>query len=297
MKIITIVGPTGVGKTKLSITLAKYYNAEIINGDSMQVYKKLDIGSAKPTENEKENIVHHLFDIADLNTNYTVFDYQLACRNKIAEIKKKGKNVIIVGGTGLYIKAALYDYTFIENTSYNSYDDLSNEELLEKIRSYKIVNPPHLHNRQRLVRLLNKLENEEPITNNKDKLLYDTIFIGIKAPREVLYERINNRVDEMFKSGLLDEVTSLESFYETSKALNTGIGYKEFVDYFNKTKTLEEVKDDIKKNSRRYAKRQFTFFNHQMPVVWFDVDFNNFSNTINKVIDYINNEEGENNVC
>jgi len=128
-------------------------------------------------------------------------------------------------------------------------------------------------------------------------LLYDTIFIGIKAPREVLYERINNRVDEMFKSGLLDEVTSLESFYETSKALNTGIGYKEFVDYFNKTKTLEEVKDDIKKNSRRYAKRQFTFFNHQMPVVWFDVDFNNFSNTINKVIEYINNEEGENNAC
>ena len=297
MKIITIVGPTGVGKTKLSITLAKYYNAEIINGDSMQVYKKLDIGSAKPTENEKENIVHHLFDIADLNTNYTVFDYQLACRNKIAEIKKKGKNVIIVGGTGLYIKAALYDYTFIENTSYNSYDDLSNEELLEKIKSYKIVNPPHLHNRQRLIRLLNKLENEEPITNNKDKLLYDTIFIGIKAPREVLYERINNRVDEMFKSGLLDEVTSLESFYETSKALNTVIGYKEFVDYFNKTKTLEEVKDDIKKNSRRYAKRQFTFFNHQMPVVWFDVDFNNFSNTVNKVIEYINNEEGENNAC
>lgn len=297
MKIITIVGPTGVGKTKLSIALAKYYNAEIINGDSMQVYKKLDIGSAKPTENEKENIVHHLFDIADLNTNYTVFDYQLACRNKIAEIKKKGKNVIIVGGTGLYIKAALYDYTFIENTSYNSYDDLSNEKLLEKIKSYKIVNPPHLHNRQRLVRLLNKLENEEPITNNKDKLLYDTIFIGIKAPREVLYERINNRVDEMFKSGLLDEVTNLESFYKTSKALNTGIGYKEFVDYFNKTKTLEEVKDDIKKNSRRYAKRQFTFFNHQMPVVWFDVDFNNFSNTINKVIEYINNEEGENNAC
>lgn len=297
MKIITIVGPTGVGKTKLSIALAKYYNAEIINGDSMQVYKKLDIGSAKPTENEKENIVHHLFDIADLNTNYTVFDYQLACRNKIAEIKKKGKNVIIVGGTGLYIKAALYDYTFIENTSYNSYDDLSNEKLLEKIKSYKIVNPPHLHNRQRLVRLLNKLENEEPITNNKDKLLYDTIFIGIKAPREVLYERINNRVDEMFKSGLLDEVTYLESFYKTSKALNTGIGYKEFVDYFNKTKTLEEVKDDIKKNSRRYAKRQFTFFNHQMPVVWFDVDFNNFSNTINKVIEYINNEEGENNAC
>lgn len=297
MKIITIVGPTGVGKTKLSIALAKYYNAEIINGDSMQVYKKLDIGSAKPTENEKENIVHHLFDIADLNTNYTVFDYQLACRNKIAEIKKKGKNVIIVGGTGLYIKAALYDYTFIVNTSYNSYDDLSNEKLLEKIKSYKIVNPPHLHNRQRLVRLLNKLENEEPITNNKDKLLYDTIFIGIKAPREVLYERINNRVDEMFKSGLLDEVTYLESFYKTSKALNTGIGYKEFVDYFNKTKTLEEVKDDIKKNSRRYAKRQFTFFNHQMPVVWFDVDFNNFSNTINKVIEYINNEEGENNAC
>ena len=295
--VIVITGPTATGKTKLSIELAKKLNGEIINCDSTQIFKELDIATAKVTNEEMDGIVHHLIDIKNMDENYTVYDYQKDARRKISEILNKNKTPILVGGTGLYIKAALYDYTFIENTSYNSYDNLSNEELLEKIKSYKIVNPPHLHNRQRLVRLLNKLENEEPITNNKDKLLYDTIFIGIKAPREVLYERINNRVDQMFKSGLLDEVTSLESFYETSKALNTGIGYKEFVDYFNKTKTLEEVKDDIKKNSRRYAKRQFTFFNHQMPVVWFDVDFNNFSNTINKVIEYINNEEGENNAC
>ena len=128
--IIVIVGPTAVGKTKLSIELAKRFNAEIINGDSMQVYKELNIGTAKPTEEEKEGVIHHLFDVVDVKTNYTVFEYQKDCRSKIEEILSIGKNVVIVGGTGLYIKASLYDYKFTEGTTYNTYDDLSNKYLI-----------------------------------------------------------------------------------------------------------------------------------------------------------------------
>ncbi|MBR4618617.1 MAG: tRNA (adenosine(37)-N6)-dimethylallyltransferase MiaA [Bacilli bacterium] len=285
--IITIVGPTGVGKTKLSIELAKKFDAEIINGDSMQVYRNLNIGTAKPTEKEKENIIHHLFDIADVNTNYTVFDYQRDCRNKIEEIRNKGKNVIIVGGTGLYIKAALFDYQFTSGTTYKDYADLSNEEIYKKIKTYDNNIDIHINNRKRLVRTLNKIENNEPITNNKNKLLYDTIFIGLTTDRNTLYDRINKRVDKMFSSGLIEEVEKQKDNYKTSKALNSGIGYKEFYNYFYENKTLEEVKEEIKHNSRKYAKRQYTFFNNQFDVKWFEVSFEDFRNTINKIIEYV----------
>ena len=169
--IIVIVGPTGIGKTKLSIELAKILDGEIINGDSVSIYKRLDIGSAKPTKEEQSGIIHHLIDIKDVNEDYTVFDYQKDAREKIEEIEKKGKRVIIVGGTGLYIKAALYDYKFTEGTTYNEYKDLTNEEILSKIKEYNTEQLPEVNNRKRLVRLLNKLENNEEITNNKDKLI------------------------------------------------------------------------------------------------------------------------------
>ena len=292
--IITIVGPTGVGKTKLSIELAKKFDAEIINGDSMQVYKELDIGTAKPTEEEKEGIVHHLFDFVDVNTNYTVFDYQKDCRKKIEEIQKKGKNIIIVGGTGLYIKAALFDYTFTPGTTYNEYNNLTNEEILTKIKEYDNNIDIHVNNRKRLIRVLNKLENHEEIGNNKDKEVYDSIFIGLTTDREILYDRINKRVDKMKEEGLVLEVEKQKDNYKTSKALNSGIGYKEFYDYLFNNKELDTVLDEIKKNSRRYAKRQYTFFNNQFNVKWFDVDFNNFNNTVNQVIEYV--ERGNNNV-
>lgn len=285
--IIVIVGPTGVGKTKLSIELAKRLDGEIINGDSVSIYKGLDIGSAKPTIEEREGIVHHLIDICDIDDNYTVYEYQRDVRRKIDDISKRGKRIIIVGGTGLYIKAALYDYKFVEGTNNNDYKDLSNEELVEKIKSYNVEDIPHVNNRKRLVRLLNKLENDEKITNNKDKILYPCKVIGLTTDREYLYERINNRVDQMIKSGLLEEVNGLKKHYLTSRVLNSGIGYKEFYDYFYNNVSLNDVIQKIKLDSRRYAKRQYTFFNHQFDTKWFDVNFEDFSKTVDAVYEYI----------
>lgn len=280
--IIVIAGPTGVGKTKLSVELAKKINAEIINADSMQVYRGLNIGTAKIEESEKEGIPHHLFDICDVDDFYTVFDYQRDCRKKIEEIIERGKNVILVGGTGLYIKAALYDYRFQEGTSYHEYLELTNEEILEKIKTYQATDI-HVNNRKRLVRLLNKLENGEEITAHKDQALYDFKMIGLTTEREKLYDIINQRVETMIHNGLLEEVDGLKAHFETSKAMQTGIGYKEFIDYFLEKKTLVEVIDEIKKNSRHYAKRQYTFFHHQFPVKWYMVDYECFDNIIEGV--------------
>ena len=284
--IIVIVGPTGVGKTKLSIELAKKLDAEIINGDSVSIYKELDIGSAKPTLEERDGIPHHLIDIKDVCEEYSVFDYQKDVRKLIEEISSRNKRIIIVGGTGLYIKAALYDYNFTEGTTNNQYEDLSNEEILEKIKEYN-VELPNINNRIRLVRLLNKLENNEEITNNKDKLLYPVKVIGLTTSRDYLYERINKRVDIMIENGLLDEINKLKDKYKNSRVLNSGIGYKEFYDYLYNNESLENTLNKIKQDSRRFAKRQYTFFNHQFNTTWFDVDFNNFNNTIEEVYNYI----------
>jgi len=288
--IIVIVGPTGVGKTKLSIELAKKLDAEIINGDSVAIYKRLDIGSAKPTIEEREGIPHHLIDIKDVEEEYTVFDYQKDVRRLIDEITSRGKRIVIVGGTGLYIKAALYDYKFTEGTTYKEYEELSNTEILEKIKKYNVENLPEVQNRKRLVRLLNKLENNEELTYDKDKCLYNIHVIGLTCDRDYLYERINKRVDIMINNGLLDEINSLKDSYKSSRVLNTGIGYKEFYDYLFNNKKLEEVIEEIKKDSRRYAKRQFTFFKHQFNTHWYNVDFNNFNNTIEEVLNDIKKE-------
>ena len=289
--IIVIVGPTGIGKTKLSIELAKRLDAEIINGDSVSIYKKLDIGSAKPTLEEREDIPHHIIDIRNVDENYTVFDYQKDVRKLIDEISSRNKKIIIVGGTGLYIKAALYDYRFQEGTTYNEYNDLTNEDILKRIKEYDIDKLPELNNRKRLVRLLNKLENNEDISYDKDKLLYNIKVIGLTTDREVLYDRINKRVDNMMNNGLLEEINSLKDYYKNSRILNSGIGYKEFNDYLFNNKSLEDAIDEIKLNSRRFAKRQYTFFNHQFNTNWFDVDFNNFDNTIEKIYNFINKKE------
>ena len=287
--IIVIVGPTGIGKTKLSIELAKKLDAEIINGDSVAIYKELNIGSAKPTIEERENIPHHLIDLKEVDEEYSVYDYQIDIRKKIEEISKKGKRIIIVGGTGLYIKAGLYDYQFTKGTTNNQYDDLSNEEILDKISSYDLYlsSKLELNNRKRLIRVLNKLENKEVFTNNKDKLLYKVKVIGLTTDRDYLYERINSRVDKMINNGLLEEINSLKDKYKTSRILNNAIGYKEFYDYLFNNKDLDTVIEEIKKDSRRFAKRQYTFFNHQFETHWIEVDFNDFNNTINKALDYI----------
>ena len=286
--IIAILGPTAVGKTALSIALAKHYKAEVINFDAMQVYEKLNIGTAKVTTDEMEGVPHHLLSNVSLDKNYSVYDYQKDARCLIDKLLKENKNIILVGGTGLYLKALLFDYNFSEGTTNNLYNDLTNEEILNKIKSYNVEELPHVNNRKRLVRLLNKLENNETITNNGNNLLYkDTIFIGLTTDRNTLYDKINKRVDIMFNNGLLEEVESLKDEFNTSKALNTAIGYKEFIPYFNGEKTLDEVKDDIKKNSRHYAKRQYTFFNHQFNLKWFNTNYDDFNKTIDEVINYL----------
>lgn len=288
-KIIVIAGPTAVGKTKLSIELAKKYNGEIINADAVQVYKGLNIGSAKVTEEEKENIPHHLFDIKEVNEDYTIYHYQKDCRKKLEEIISRGNTPILVGGTGLYIKSALYDYKLTEEKETNTYDDLTNEELYTTLLQLDKDIIIDKNNRRRLVRALNYYkENNQSINKNKtDKLLYDCIFIGLTTPRNILYDKINNRVDEMITNGLIDEVKAFYDKNIRTKPLLNAIGYKEIYSYLDNNIPLEEAIDKIKQNSRHYAKRQYTFFNNKLQIEWFETDYNNFNNTIKKVEKYI----------
>lgn len=290
-RVIVITGPTAVGKTKLSIELAKKLNGEIINADAMQVYKGLNIGTAKVTEKEKENIPHHLFDIKEVEEEYSIYNYQKDCRKVIDNILSRNKTPILVGGTGLYIKAALYDYKLSEEKKNNTYDNLKTEEIYkELLKLDKDINIDK-NNRRRLIRALNYYkENNTSISNNKtNKLLYDTIFIGLTTDREILYKKINQRVDNMIENGLLEEVKYYYDKNIKTKPLINGIGYKELYNYFDGLCSKEEAVEKIKQNSRHYAKRQYTFLNHQLNVVWFETDYNNFNNTIEKVSSYIKN--------
>lgn len=290
--IICIVGPTAVGKTKLSIELAKIFNGEIINADSTQVYKGLDIATAKVTEAEKEGIKHHLFDIKNIDDDYTVYDYQKDARNKIDEILKRNKIPILVGGTGLYIKACLYDYIFEQENKNNKrdYSKYSKEELYNELLKIDKNTDIHINNRKRIERALDYYyEHNEPISQKEttDKLLYDVLFIGLTTDRQVLYDRINKRVDVMIENGLLDEAKKIFDTNIRSKAVMTPIGYKELFSYFESEKDLNECIEKIKQNSRKYAKRQYTWFNHQIPVKWFEVNFENFNKTVDEVANYI----------
>ena len=286
--IICVVGPTGVGKTKLSVALAKKYNAIIINCDAMQVYKDLNIGTAKVKETEKEGIPHYLFDIKEVDEDYTVYDYQSDARNLIE--KFKDKNIIFVGGTGLYLKAALYNYRFTEESSpKKDLSKYSNEELYQTVKEKDNNTTIHPNNRIRLERFLNK----EEITHPEPVKLYDHYLIGLTTARNILYDRINKRVDMMVEEGLLNEAKSFYDKNIKTKPLMGGIGYKELYEYFDNKVSLEEALDKIKQNSRHYAKRQYTFFNNQLDVKWFNVDFENFNNTIEEVSNYI--EKSENN--
>lgn len=287
--IIVITGPTCVGKTKLSIELSKRLNGEIINADSTQIYRNLDIATAKIKEEEKENIPHHLFDIKSITEDYTVFDYQKDARNKIDDIVKRQKTPILVGGTGLYIKAALYDYKFDVRDKLN-YDNLTNEQLYDKVIKLDPNNKIHINNRKRLENALNYMELNHTAFSEKektDRLLYDTLFIGLTTDRKILYERINNRVYKMIDEGLIDEAKKIFDSNIRTKAVMTPIGYKELFPYFQGSKELNECISTIQKNSRHYAKRQYTWFKHQMDIKWFEVDFDNFDNTVNLVLDYI----------
>ena len=269
-KVIVITGPTAVGKTSLSIELAKKYDGEIINADSTQVYKTLDIATAKITEKEKEGIPHYLIDIKNIDENYTVYDYRKDARKCIDDILKRGKTPILVGGTGLYIKAALYDYKFNLETTKGDYSKYTKEELYNMLLKLDPDTTIHINNRKRVERRLDYIKNNHTTETNKtDKLLYDAIFIGLTIDRDILYDRINKRVDIMIKNGLVEEAKRIYDSNIRTKAVLTPIGYKELFLFFDSAISLNEAIELIKQRSRRYAKRQYTWFNNQMNITWF----------------------------
>ena len=295
-KVIVIVGPTGVGKTKLSIELAKKLDGEIINADSTQIYKDNDIATAKIKEDEMENIKHHLLSIKELNEDYTVFDYQKDARKCIDDIINRGKLPILVGGTGLYIKACLYNYDFEEvSITRKDYSKYSNEELYKLLLEFDSNTNIHPNNRKRVENSLDYFYSTNKIKGNvkSDKLMYDATLIGLTTDRNELYDKINNRVDVMIENGLIDEAKKIYDSNVRTKAVLTPIGYKELFPYFEGNKSLEGCILDIKQGSRRYAKRQYTWFNNQMNVNWFNVDYDDFNKTIEEVTKFI---RGESNV-
>ena len=288
--VIVILGPTAVGKTKLSVELAKRLDGEIINADSTQIYQDLNIATAKVTEEEKEQIPHHLFDIKTVTEEYSVSDYQKDARKQIEDCMRRGKVPILVGGTGLYIKAALYDYQFAPTSYKGEYQGISTEDLFQQLHQIHPDTKIHPHNRKRIERALDYYHETHQVLEEKEKaqnLLYPTLFIGLTCDRKQLYERINHRVEDMVKAGLLEEAKAIYETKIRTKAIMTPIGYKELFPYFEGTKSLEDCLEEIKKDSRHYAKRQYTFFNHQLPVHWITVDFHDFSHTVEEAVQWV----------
>lgn len=287
-KIIVIVGPTGVGKTRLSITLAKKYNASIINADSTQIYKEANIGTAKVSKEEMENVPHYMFDMISLNEEFTLYDYQLKGREILNKLIKENKNIIIVGGTGLYVKALLYDYKLNkETTNNNTYDNISNIELKNMVDNIYIDNNIHVNNRKRLIRFLNHYNSTGEIIKNtleKDIPLYDFTMIGLTTTREELYKYLEKRVYKMIDNGFIEEANSLKEYNK----VYTFIGYKELIDYMSNLISKEEAIKSIINRTKKYAKRQYTWFNNQFnSIKWFNISYDNFSNTEKEVIDYL----------
>ncbi len=302
-KVLVIIGPTAVGKTKLSIEMAKRYKGEIISGDSMQIYRGMDIGTAKITEKEMEGIPHHLIDIKEPSETFSVAEFQLLVRAKINEIAIRGKLPIIVGGTGLYIQSVIYDYQFsdvpgdetlrfkLEERVKKIGNEALHKELLE-------VDPGsaaqiHPNNVRRVIRALEifhltgKTMQEFQSTQQPD-LLYNSALVGLTMEREKLYERINLRVDLMIADGLINEVKSLFDQGLRDYQSIQAIGYKEIYDYLDGKVTLDEAVEHLKQNSRRYAKRQLTWFRNKMDVQWFDMtDLKNFSKKIAEISHYV----------
>ena len=290
-RIICVVGPTATGKTKVSIELAHLLNAVILNADSTQVYKEPLIATAKIKESEKEGIEHFPFDLVSLNDEYTLFDYQKDGRKLIDKFIKEDRNIIIVGGSGLYLKALLYDYKLEETTTKRvDYSSYSNEELKSMADKIDINNNIHVNNRQRLERYITYYNTTGNTIKKTDDILnkvYDFELIGLEAPREEIYKRCDDRVEEMFNEGLLDEAKSL--YDKNLKYFKNIIGYRELDKYFKGQITLDEAKIEIKKNTRHYAKRQFTWFKNQMKdITWFNVDYNNFNNTLTEIKKFLN---------
>ena len=276
-KLLILVGPTAIGKTALSIKIAKEFNAEIISGDSMQVYKGMDIGTGKITAEEMDGVPHHLIDILNPDETFSVSDFQNQVKALVKDIESRNKRVLIAGGTGHYIKALIDGYQFndedqedIERLTHE-FEKYSQEELYSKLLKIQPDTDIHPNNKKRIVRQL--VKEKLDITEKKaytQKKEYDTFLIGLSADRSVIYDRINQRVADMFDSGLLEEVAALQK-EGLSKTAAQAIGYKEFLPYFKGEAVLTDVMERIQAHSRQYAKRQLTFFRNQLDVHWYDI--------------------------
>jgi tRNA dimethylallyltransferase len=302
-KLLVIIGPTAVGKTKLSIELAKRYNGEIISGDSMQIYRGMDIGTAKIKHEEMEGIAHHLIDIKEPDESFSVAEFQQLVRAKISDITSKGKLPIIVGGTGLYIQAVIYDYQFSEAPADEEFRlqleeramEIGNEALHQELTKVDPESASQIHpnNVRRVIRALEIFHCTGKImsdyqNNQQPDLLYDTALIGLTMERDKLYERINMRVDMMISEGLLDEVSRLHRQGLRDCQSIQAIGYKEIYDYLDGKVGLDLAVENLKQNSRRYAKRQLTWFRNKMEVQWFDMtDVSNLSKKIIEISQYV----------
>lgn len=285
-KVVVLIGPTAVGKTNLSIELAKKFDGEIISGDSMQIYKGMDIATAKISKEEMQGVPHHLIDILEPDENFSVAQFQELVRKKITEITSRGKVPFIVGGTGLYIQAVLYDYQFQETATDTAFrtkleemaqaeGTLTIHDMLNKVDP-EAAAAIHHHNVRRVIRALEVFhvtgrKMSDIQKEQKQESLYDAALIGLTMERNVLYERINKRVEQMLEIGLLEEV---QHFYEKGirdcQSLQA-IGYKEIYKYYDGLLSLEDSIEELKQNSRRYAKRQLTWFRNKMNVEWFDM--------------------------
>lgn len=293
IKLIAVVGPTAVGKTALGIELAKTFNGEIISGDSQQVYQKLDIGTAKASKEEQEQAYHHLIDVREVNENYSVYDFVKEAKVAIDTIISKGKIPIIVGGTGLYLQSLFEGYHLGDEVNQETLmayreklESLSDEDLFEKLTEQSIIIPQV--NRRRAIRALELAKFGNDLQNSESP--YDVLLIGLNDDRQVLYDRINRRVDLMMDNGLLDEAKWLYDNYPSVQA-SKGIGYKELFPYFSKQIPLEEAVDKLKQNTRRFAKRQLTWFRNRMNVEFIMVGEENYQQKIKrKVSDFLSSK-------
>ncbi len=304
-KLIVVLGPTSVGKTKVSVDIAKKIDSEIISTDSMQIYKKMDIGTAKITDSEKEGIKHHMIDLIDPDEEFTVYDYQNLSLDIINNLLSKNKIPILVGGSGLYINSILYDLDFNKVSSNDEvrkkYYNLEKEngkmyiyDMLKE-KDPEAAEKIHPNNVKRVVRALEVLEiSGEKYSQNsnfrKYSNKYDFIIIGLEMNRELLYNRINKRVDEMIKEGLINEVEELyNNGYDKSYQSMQAIGYKEIIDFKEGNISKDEALRLIKRNTRRFAKRQITWFKPDDRIKWFDMTNykEDYQSTLDKILLYI----------
>ena len=305
-KIIVICGPTASGKTALSIQLAKKINGEIVSADSMQIYKDMDIGTAKVTIDEMEGIKHYLIDNVSPTTRYSVANFKKDALIAIKEILKKGKTPIIVGGTGLYVdslvKGIYYDDTEIDLEYRNHLEEIAKtqglHELYEKAVQIDSVAMEKIseNDKKRIFRVLEiyhstgKTKTMQEIESKKEENPYDYYVFAINRDREKIYERINKRVDIMIEKGLVDEVKSLISKYDKLPTAIQGLGYKEVVSYLNNEITYDEMIEKIKQESRHYAKRQLTWFKRNKEKIWIN-GLDDMQNNLNIILEVIKGEK------